>query len=375
MKILLISSCALPTPGLDYSGLENVVATLAVELAKKGNEVTLISAQGSNMKGNFRITSTDGQTMGTVSTIETIPPSWDGDAEFRHYQGYKDLLENEFSDGKSVVVDHTWAMFSYLSLVGSKKFGIHPHPEMKIHHVHHGIIQATHPPPAKYPRFIGLSKAHAAYMSNQLKIPVRHQWNGILEPKQEVIDFAKANDEGYILSLNRITDEKGIHNAIDICASQRLPILVVGDDTLVRSQKYVAQIIKQCRALGDLAKYYGLVDNYTKLELLKRCKAVITCPLPTWLEGFGLAAAESAMLGKPCIATANGGLTEIIEHGKTGFLASTPERLKDFMGSLDTIDKDACIARFRENFTSVKMGERYHEMLQGTLSDVPDFRW
>lgn len=43
--------------------------------------------------------------------------------------------------------------------------------------------------------------------------------------------------------------------------------------------------------------------------------------LPSEQESFGLAALESMAYGVPVVASAVGGLPELIEHGKTGYLA------------------------------------------------------
>jgi glycosyltransferase involved in cell wall biosynthesis len=40
-----------------------------------------------------------------------------------------------------------------------------------------------------------------------------------------------------------------------------------------------------------------------------------------WDEPFGLILIEAAMAGKPVVATRAGGMPEVIEDGKTGFLA------------------------------------------------------
>src|SRR5262249_5916904 len=48
-------------------------------------------------------------------------------------------------------------------------------------------------------------------------------------------------------------------------------------------------------------------------------------------EPFGLVAIEPAVYGKPVIASATGGLTEIVKDGETGFLVppSDPDALAD----------------------------------------------
>lgn len=59
-----------------------------------------------------------------------------------------------------------------------------------------------------------------------------------------------------------------------------------------------------------------------------KCKALISCPKPTWLEAFGLYAVEANAYYKPVLALNNGGLHDIVVQGFNGFLVQNPEQLK-----------------------------------------------
>ncbi|MBE0695727.1 MAG: glycosyltransferase family 4 protein [Anaerolineaceae bacterium] len=64
--------------------------------------------------------------------------------------------------------------------------------------------------------------------------------------------------------------------------------------------------------------YNNMTPNSPELiRVYQECDIFV---LPTNAEAFGIAAAEAAAAGLPVIATAVGGLTDIIDHGKTGFL-------------------------------------------------------
>ena len=363
MKIFVISSSALPAPAPDYSGLEQLCANFAVKAAGMGHNVVMATVKGSTLEGNWKIDRGESNEPGSLSVFCTGDASWSGMSEKYHYEGYKDILEKEFGDGQGVVWDSTWLSYSYLSASAL--------PNMKIVHTHHGMLGYRSSPPVTFPRFVGLSRAHAHYISSYLNIPCRYVHNGIpLPPENEV----QTQNGEYLLSLNRITDEKGIHDSIDIAVQNKIPIIVAGDDTHVISQQYVQRIIDRCRKSNGLAKYYGLVDNNTKIELIKGCKATIGCPKPSWMEGFGLWAVESLSYGRPCLALANGGLMDIIEHGKSGFLASTPSKLSEFVSQVDSLEPQACRAR-AQVFNLDNMVNSYLDLFDKVSQGDPTSYW
>lgn len=374
MKIMIISTSAIPAPVTNsYGGVEAVTGWQAIEFAKNGNDVTLVTTKGSEWEGNHPIMmkSADGKEpdkqIGTLNVIGTVDPSWTGIQEQEHYEMYRDLLEKEFSNGESIVIDHTWLCFSYLSKM---KF-----PSMNLLHTHHGMLGFRTPPPVLHPRFLGLSTYHAQYISNQLNIPCRYVHNGI-PLVQFPPDYDYSSNKGdYLLSLNRITNEKGIHDCIDIAVSTNTPIKIVGDDTKVISQNYVNDIIERCRNSNGLVQYYGLVDNNTKNNLILKCKALIACPQQTWLEAFGLYAVEGMAYGKPILALSNGGLNDIVVHGANGFLAPNAERLKNFVSQIDNIDPKMCRSIVENNFTKEIMAQKLLTMFEKILNKDNDSFW
>jgi glycosyltransferase involved in cell wall biosynthesis len=329
-------------------------------MAKSAHDVTLISAKGSSAAGQ--------RTPFKLNVVETIDPSWGGNlAEEAHYLMYKELLEREYGDGDGIVWDNTWHCFSYLS---AKKF-----PNMKIIHTHHGTVEWQIVPhrQIRFPRYIGLSRLHAKYMSSVLKIPVRYVHHGIYLPPIEETRSNKNSD--YILSVNRIIREKGIEDSIDVAVRTGNRIKIAGDDIHVPDLSYVKMIREKCQNTSGLAEYLGFVDNKTKTELIKNCKALIACPKPTWIEAFGLYALEGNVYGKPILALANGGLNDIIVNQTNGFLAKTPEELQGYIDRAYQCSSDSCRQRVENLFTVEKMSKNYLEIFENVIDDDPSFRW
>src|ERR1017187_5235567 len=77
---------------------------------------------------------------------------------------------------------------------------------------------------------------------------------------------------------------------------------VAGDSGLESRVRFLGAVEHE-----DLADYYALAD---------------ICVVPSRTETFGLVALEAQALGTPVVASAVGGLTEIIEDGETGILVA-----------------------------------------------------
>ena len=306
-----------------------------------------------------------------LKIIETIEPSWGGTAaEEAHYFMYKELLEKEYGSGDGIVWDNTWHCFSYLS---TKKF-----PKMKIIHTNHGVVEWQKVPvkQLRSPRYIGLSRLHAKYMSSVLKISVRYVHHGIaLPPIEETKNRTKNENGDYLLSINRIVREKGIEDSIDLAVRTRNSIKIAGDDIHVPDLSYVQKIREKCQNSNGLAEYFGLVDNKTKIELIKNCKAVIACPKPTWIEAFGLYAIEANAYGKPVLCIANGGLNDIIVNQVNGFLAKTPLELEGYIDRIYECSPESCRRRVEKLFTDEIMAKNYLQIFEGVMKDEPAFRW
>jgi glycosyltransferase involved in cell wall biosynthesis len=134
-------------------------------------------------------------------------------------------------------------------------------------------------------------------------------------------------------------------------------------------------IREKCQNSDGLAEYIGLVDNKTKIELIKKCKAVISCPKPTWIEAFGLYAVEANAYGKPVLALANGGLNDIIVNQTNGFLAKTTGELQGYVDKVKECSPESCRGRVEKLFTDEIMSKNYLQIFEMIMEDNPAFRW
>jgi glycosyltransferase involved in cell wall biosynthesis len=94
--------------------------------------------------------------------------------------------------------------------------------------------------------------------------------------------------------------------------------LVVGDNSLVQMNREHYEEV--CRALCEL----GIQDNFIftghRDDVYRLIAAMDIAVLITHREGFGLCIAEAMAMRKPVVATAVGGLLEVVEPGVTGHL-------------------------------------------------------
>ncbi len=119
-----------------------------------------------------------------------------------------------------------------------------------------------------------------------------------------------------LLCVGRLVPVKGIDTLLRAFATALreqpdLTLDIAGDGPLRGELESLAASL----GLGDEVCFLGRVEGVT--AEMERAAAVI---VPSLGEGFGMVALEAAERGRPVIASAVGGLPEIVDDGRTGVL-------------------------------------------------------
>ena len=94
--------------------------------------------------------------------------------------------------------------------------------------------------------------------------------------------------------------------------------LVVGDNSFVDlNRRHYEEVVNRLNELGIADKF---VFTGHRNDVSRLIAAMDISVLSTHREGFGLCIAESMAMRKPVVATAVGGLLEVVEHDVTGYL-------------------------------------------------------
>jgi len=157
----------------------------------------------------------------------------------------------------------------------------------------------------------------------------------------------------------RLTSEKGVPVAIRAMrrVADRLPeakLIVAGEGPL---HDQVAALIDELN-LREHVELMGHVERDRLDEVFGGAWAQL---VPSrWREPFGLVAVEGMMRGVPVIASDSGGLSEIVEHGRTGFLVppgdvdALADRMLELLGNQEKVRLLGAAARRRalKHFTT-----------------------
>lgn len=129
------------------------------------------------------------------------------------------------------------------------------------------------------------------------------------------------NGEKVLLYVGRMESLKGldllVHTAAQMETCQGVRVLVVGGDDGKQGEAARIRRLTQDLEVEDLFDFVGRVDQ---AELPVYYSAADVCVVPSFYESFGLAALESMACGTPVVASRVGGLSTVVQHGRTGYL-------------------------------------------------------
>ena len=125
-------------------------------------------------------------------------------------------------------------------------------------------------------------------------------------------------DERIVLFIGRLVPQKGVDTLIKavpliIQRHRDAKILIAGDGW---SRTYLEELAKSM-GLGDHVRFLGFISDWELADLMVAADVLV---VPSVYEPFGIVALEGMAAGTPVVATNIGGLSEIIEHDKTGVL-------------------------------------------------------
>ena len=110
-----------------------------------------------------------------------------------------------------------------------------------------------------------------------------------------------------------------------------------------------------------LARELEISDHVNFLGNLKSTKEVLNISdlfiLPSSSESFGLAALEALACGVPVISTNSGGIPEVVEHGKSGFLSEAGNFKEMGQNALNIISDNQTHNQFKSN--AIKSAKKF----------------
>lgn len=176
--------------------------------------------------------------------------------------------------------------------------------------------------------------------------------------------------ERVLVHLSNFRPVKRVHDVVEVFERihRRVPsrLLMIGDGP----DRASAEWLVRKKGLQDRVFFLGKQDNVQSKLAISDLML-----MPSELESFGLAALEAMACKVPSIATNVGGVPELIEHGKTGFLTAVGDIETmakcgiEVLSDQKRLEEMGELARFeaQARFCSTKIIAKYEEFYARVL--------
>jgi glycosyltransferase involved in cell wall biosynthesis len=332
MKIAQVSPLYESVPPKLYGGTERAVSYLTDELVRQGHEVTLFA-------------SGDSQTAATLVPMSGAALRLQGEQIQDPIAHHIRMLELVIQQALEFDIFHFHTDYLHFPLL--RRIGI---PAIT---TQHGRLDI----PDLKALFAEFWDVKVVSISKSQREPLAEaNWVGNVYHGLPADLFAlNQKPEGYLAFLGRISPEKRVDRAIEIAkgAGRRLKIAAKIDES---EKDYFDLEIKHL--LDDpLIEFVGEIGEHEKQEFLGNAAALVF-PID-WPEPFGLVLLEAMACGTPVVAYPFGSVPELVDHGKSGFLAEDIPAAVSLVKKIDEIDRAGCRQVFEDRFTAARMAADY----------------
>jgi glycosyltransferase involved in cell wall biosynthesis len=277
---------------------------------------------------------------------------------------------------RSVELAH--CVWGYRQLVAARPDVIHDHTKVLtltgIMHAHRAgipVVITSHGPFDEHTRMmladaaatgcaiVGISTSQAAEAG---AVPVE----AVIHHGIDVDDIPVGDERGgYLAFLGRFNACKGAARAARIARRAGVPLRIAAKMWEPEEVDYFRREIEPW--LGGGVEYVGELGGREKYDLLGGATALLN-PID-WSEPFGLTMVESLACGTPVIATPRGSVPELVEHGRTGLLASSDDELVAALGRCAELDRATCRRVAEDRFSVARMAAEHADLYRQLIAN------
>ncbi len=172
------------------------------------------------------------------------------------------------------------------------------------------------------------------------------------------------NPEDYFFYLGRVTEDKGVHLAVEAAKRAGVKLVIAGRS--YQDEGYWHTHIER-HIDGVSVSYIGEQSASDKIGWLQRAKALI---FPTQVpETFGYVMIEAMSCGTPVIAWNNGAVSEVTKHGKSGFVVNSVDEMVEAIKRIDEISREETRKRAEMYFSVKKMISGYQRVYKRIVDE------
>lgn len=340
MKIVELVSPLHPVNSLSNKAIYSHTAHLSDSLSDMGHDVHLFAAKGSVVRANLH------------AEVDLLSTSELAEDVKRHL--VLQNISNAYSFAKKEKADLVHTHFTLLSSFFEKLVDV---PTITSVHspINDGIKKLLQ---GHQSRYISFSLAQRKQM------PELNWYANIYHGVDTKIFAFNPEPEDYLLYLGRVTEEKGIHFAIEAAKAVGLPLKIAGAS--YPNEGYWHKHIEP-NINGTSIQYIGEVNFLDKISLLQKAKAVL---FPTMYdEVFGYVMIEAMACGTPVIGFNHGSVSEVIKDGKTGFVVNNTQEMIEALRKIDTISRKVVRKRAEDLFSLKKMISGYEHVFKRLIEE------
>lgn len=317
------------------------VGSLSDELVNRGHDVSLFAAGESTTKAE--LFSVYPKALKSVADID--------ERQIKHYTNL--LISKCFSQANKFDIIH-----SHFSLLSSFYCNFVKTPTLIS--IHSPIDEHIKPFLSEFKNLQYISFSYA-----QRKLMPELNWvANIYHGVDSNLFSFNPTAKDYVLYLGRITEDKGVHLAIEAAKQAGVQLIIAGK-TYSTEGYWHAKIENNID--GKTVRYVGEQSMEGKIELIQNAKALI---FPTQCnEVFGYVMIEAMACGTPVIAWNNGSVPEVVKHGVSGFVVNSVDEMITAIKSVNELDRSNCRQRAVDLFSIEKMVSGYERVYNKILSN------